>query len=51
LTGLYTARSEHPGGVNVALGDTAVRFVADPIDLAVWKAISTRNGSETERLD
>jgi prepilin-type processing-associated H-X9-DG protein len=44
--GWRTARSRHPGGVNMALGDGAVRFVAESIDQAVWHALSTREGGE-----
>ncbi len=47
--GVYTARSLHPGGVNGLLGDGAVRFIADSIDLAVWQALGTRNGAEPAR--
>lgn len=41
------ARSWHTGGVNVALGDGAVRFVSENIDLELWQALATRNGSES----
>lgn len=41
-----TARSWHPGGVQVALTDASVRFVAETIDLPNWQALSTRNGGE-----
>ncbi|MFH5803256.1 DUF1559 domain-containing protein [Alienimonas sp. DA493] len=41
-----TARSFHSGGVQVALCDGAVRFVADGIDLATWQAAATRAGGE-----
>ncbi len=44
--GIYNARSQHPGGVNLALADGAVRFIADAVDLRVWRAIATRNGRE-----
>jgi len=44
--GWRAARSRHPGGVTVALADTAVRFVADGIDPAVWRAAATRAGGE-----
>lgn len=33
---MVTARSRHPGGVNVALADATVRFVADAVDAAAW---------------
>ena len=36
-----TARSYHPGGVNVVFGDGNVRMVTDGIDLAVWRALCT----------
>jgi prepilin-type N-terminal cleavage/methylation domain-containing protein/prepilin-type processing-associated H-X9-DG protein len=37
----WKANSFHPGGVQVAFGDGAVRFVGDSVSLAVFKAIST----------
>lgn len=46
--GIMTARSAHPGGVNCLLMDGSARFVADAIDLTVWQAIGTRNGSEAD---
>ena len=45
--GLYSARSDHPGGVNLLLLDGAVRFVADAVDLPTWRALATRAGGET----
>ena len=44
--GKVSARSRHPGGVNVALCDGAVRFVKDSVPLATWQALSTMNGGE-----
>jgi prepilin-type N-terminal cleavage/methylation domain-containing protein len=38
---LMTARSYHPGGVNLLLADASSRFVSESIDLAVWQALST----------
>jgi len=38
---LMTARSYHPGGVNLLLGDASSRFVAETIDLALWQALCT----------
>lgn len=40
------ARSRHPGGVNVALCDGAVRFVKDSIDIDTWQRLSTMNQGE-----
>ena len=41
-----TARSMHPGGVNVALGDGSVRFISKNINLATWRALGTIRGGE-----
>ena len=41
-----TSLSYHPGGVNATLVDGAVRFVAETIDLAIWRAMATRDGGE-----
>ncbi len=41
-----TARSYHPGGVNVALLDGSVHFAAEDIQRVVWRAMSTRDGGE-----
>lgn len=43
---IIAARSKHPGGVNGALGDGSVRFVANTINLQVWRAVGTRDGGE-----
>jgi prepilin-type processing-associated H-X9-DG protein len=43
---VMTARSFHDRGVNVAMADGAVRFVATTIGTAVWHAVGTRNGRE-----
>jgi prepilin-type N-terminal cleavage/methylation domain-containing protein/prepilin-type processing-associated H-X9-DG protein len=44
--GLWAARSMHSGGVNVLLGDGSIRFVANGVDLQLWRALSTRAGGE-----
>jgi len=44
---VVTARSLHPGGVNVLYGDGSVQFVSDSIDLTLWRAQGTRNGGES----
>ncbi len=41
-----TARSHHAGGVHVAFGDGAVRFVSESVTPAVWRAIASINGGE-----
>ena len=44
--GWRAARSLHGGGVNALVLDGSVRFVSDSIDLAVWRAASTRRSSD-----
>lgn len=41
-----SARSLHPGGVNVAMSDGSVRFVKNTIALAVWQYLGSRDGGE-----
>ncbi|HEV7221315.1 MAG TPA: DUF1559 domain-containing protein [Pirellulales bacterium] len=45
-TGWRTARSWHPGGVNLLLADGSVRVIADSIDVRIWTGLSTRKGGE-----
>jgi hypothetical protein len=40
------ARSRHPGGVSVALCDASVRFVANDVDIQVWRVYGSRAGQE-----
>jgi prepilin-type N-terminal cleavage/methylation domain-containing protein/prepilin-type processing-associated H-X9-DG protein len=44
--GFRAARSRHPGGVNVLLGDGSVRFVSNTVPLNTWRALATRAGGE-----
>lgn len=44
--GIFGARSEHPGGVNVAMCDGSVRFVSENVNLEIWRALGTRAGGE-----
>ena len=44
--GIHAADSYHRGGVNVLALDGAVHFVADSVDLALWRALATRDGGE-----
>ncbi|MGQ9604745.1 MAG: DUF1559 domain-containing protein [Thermogutta sp.] len=39
--------SFHPGGGNFAYGDGSVRFISNTIDLVIYRALSTREGGET----
>jgi prepilin-type N-terminal cleavage/methylation domain-containing protein len=41
-----TAKSKHPGGVQVALCDGSARFVASTIDMLVWRGMGTRDKGE-----
>lgn len=45
-SGILTPASEHGGGVNVLLGDGAVRFVSDGTDRTVWQSLGTVSGGE-----
>jgi prepilin-type processing-associated H-X9-DG protein len=44
--GWRTARSAHPGGVNVAFADGSTRFLQDDIDITLWRGLSTRDAGE-----
>ncbi|MHC5540776.1 DUF1559 family PulG-like putative transporter [Singulisphaera rosea] len=39
-------RSQHPEGANFLLGDGSVRFVKDTMDMATYRALSTRAAGE-----
>jgi len=41
-----TARSQHPGGVTMLLGDGSVRFLKDSVNVDTFRALSTPNGGE-----
>jgi len=43
---MATARSHHPGGVNVLMGDGSGRFVSDSVSTRVWRGLGTRDGGE-----
>jgi len=44
--GFMAARSNHPGGVQLLCCDGSTRFVADAINLAIWRGLATRSGGE-----
>ncbi|MFH1920673.1 MAG: DUF1559 domain-containing protein [Planctomycetota bacterium] len=45
-TDTCAARSRHPGGVQVLLGDGSARFVSETIDLITWRQLATIRGGE-----
>jgi prepilin-type N-terminal cleavage/methylation domain-containing protein len=47
---IMTARSRHPGGVNLLLCDSSVHFLNNSVDLDVWKALGTPAGGEPTGL-
>jgi prepilin-type processing-associated H-X9-DG protein len=48
---MYAARSQHPGGVQVVMGDGSVRFVSNTININNWRAASTSQGKESLPLN
>ena len=46
---IVSARSHHPGIVNVCFGDTHVVSISDTISLNIWRALGTRSGQEGEK--
>ncbi len=49
--GWKAARSRHPGGVNLLLGDGRVQFVKDSVSRETWRALGTRAGGEVVSAD
>ena len=47
----YAARSRHAFGVNVAMGDGAIRFTKNSINARIWRAMSTTKGNEIVSAD
>jgi prepilin-type processing-associated H-X9-DG protein len=43
---MMVANSNHTNGVNLALCDGSVRFIAGSISLATWRGLGSRNGEE-----
>ena len=50
-SGVITASSNHPGGVNVGMMDGSVRFIKDSIAQNTWWAIATYAGGEVVSAD
>jgi prepilin-type N-terminal cleavage/methylation domain-containing protein/prepilin-type processing-associated H-X9-DG protein len=45
------ANSNHPGGVNVMMGDGSVRFIKDSINQNTWWSLGTRGNGEVVSAD
>ena len=45
-TGYFAPRSHHTGGAHVAMGDGAVMFLSDTMDLDLCRAMHSRDGNE-----
>lgn len=43
---VYSARSLHTGGAQMALGDGSVRFISENMHLGTWQALGTQGGRE-----
>ena len=41
-TGVHTAASMHPGGVNVVFGDGHVKLISNSTDIGVWRELGSR---------
>jgi prepilin-type N-terminal cleavage/methylation domain-containing protein/prepilin-type processing-associated H-X9-DG protein len=46
----YSFRSRHPGGLNFALADGSVHFVAESVPLQIYRAMATIRGGEALEL-
>jgi len=46
-SGVFSARSMHPGGVNALLGDGSVQYYSESINRNVWWALGSMAGGET----
>lgn len=44
---IRSSRSNHPGGVNILMGDGSVRSATQTINLPIWEALSSPDGGET----
>ena len=47
----YGFRSQHPGGMNVGMADGSVRYLKETLNVATYRALSTRAGGEVISAD
>lgn len=47
VVGIYSAISNHPGGVLVLFADGGVDFVSNGVDLLIWRAMATRAANDS----
>lgn len=45
------ARSRHPGGINILIGDGSVRFLKNSVNHSAWVALKTINAGEVISSD
>jgi len=49
--GFFSARSRHPGGVNVTMTDGSVKFIKDTVNAMTWYSLATRANAEVLSSD
>ena len=47
-SGVFPAKSRHPGGVNHAIADGSVTFISETVDFNTYQGQGSRNGGETQ---
>ncbi len=43
---IFSARSQHSGGVNTVMADGSVKFISNNVDINTWRALGTTMGGE-----
>jgi prepilin-type N-terminal cleavage/methylation domain-containing protein/prepilin-type processing-associated H-X9-DG protein len=50
-SGIYSFRSQHPGGANFVMADGSVHFLKDSVSKPIYRGLSTRAGGEVISAD
>jgi prepilin-type N-terminal cleavage/methylation domain-containing protein/prepilin-type processing-associated H-X9-DG protein len=50
-SGMFAARSKHPGGVNTLFADGSVKFIKNSISQTIWWALGTKASGEVVSSD